>query len=80
MVEHKIINNCLSDNFFEVKLLNVEIFCAFKGRPEVTNILATRDNVLHQKRIYLQKNESFIFKPNVQVFCNSPHIVYNRQN
>ena len=35
--------------------LNVEIFCAFEVRLEVANILVTRNNILHGKRIYLQK-------------------------
>ena len=32
-------------NFFEVIRLNVEIFCAFEVRPEVTRILVTRANM-----------------------------------
>ena len=37
-------------------------------RPKVTNISVTRDNnILHQKRIYLQKNESSIFRHTVKV-------------
>ena len=62
-------------NFFEVIRLNVEILCAFEVRSEVTNILLTRDNVLCQKSIYLQKNEISIFKHNVKVFRNSPLIL-----
>ena len=58
-------------NFFEAIRLNVQIFFAFEVRPEVTNILATRRNVLYQQLIYLQKNESFIFKYNIKVFRNS---------
>ena len=52
--------------------LNIEIFRAFEVRPELTNILVTRDNILHRKRIYFQKDESSIFKNNVKVFRNSP--------
>lgn len=62
-------------NFFEVIRLNVEILCAFEVRSEVTNIILTRDNVLCQKSIYLQKNEISIFKHNVKVFHNSPLIL-----
>ena len=62
-------------NFFEVIRLNVEILCAFEVRSEVTNIILTRDNVLCQKSIYLQKNEISIFKHNVKVFRNSPLIL-----
>ena len=61
-------------NFFEVIRVNVQIFCAFEVRPEVTNILATRDNTLHRKRIYLKKNEISIFKYNVKVFRNKPYV------
>ena len=63
-------------NFFEVIRLNVQIFCAFEVRPEVTNILVTRDNTLHQKRIYLKKNENSIFKYNVKAFRNKPYVKY----
>ena len=52
--------------------MSVEIFSTFEVRPETTNILVTRDNVLHQKRIYLQKNESSVFKPDIKVFRNRP--------
>ena len=48
-------------NFFEVIRLNVEIFCAFEVRSEVTNILITRDNILHRKCIYLQKKKKIPF-------------------
>ena len=52
--------------------MNVEIFCAFEERPEVTNILVTKDNILHRKRLYLKnKTKSSIFKHNVIVFRNS---------
>ena len=34
-------------NFSEVIRLNVQIFCTFEVRPEVTNILVTSDNILH---------------------------------
>ena len=64
-------------NFFEVIRLNVEIFCAFEVRSEVTNILITRDNILYRKCIYLQKkkkNEDSIFKHNVKLFRKSPWI------
>ena len=61
-------------NFFEVIRVNVQIFCAFEVRPEVTNILVTRDNTLHRKRIYLKKNEISIFKYNVKVFRNKPYV------
>ena len=63
---------CPASNFFEVICLNVETFCAFELRLEVTNIFVTRDKILHQKRIYLQKNESFIFKYSVKAPRNSP--------
>ena len=53
--------------------LNVEILCAFEVRSDVANILVTRENILHRKRIYLQKNESSIFKNNVKVFRNNSH-------
>ena len=62
----------IKEKKFEVIRLNAEVFCAFEVQPEVTNILVTRNNILHQKRIYLQKNESSIFKHNVKVFRNSP--------
>ena len=63
-------------NFISFKVIrfNVEIFCALEVRSEVTNNLVTRDNILHRKRIYLQKDESSIFKHNVKVFRNSPII------
>ena len=48
--------------------LNIDRFCTFEVLPEVTNILVTRDNMLHRKRIYLQKNERSIIKHNVRVF------------
>ena len=48
-----------------------ECFCAFEVRPEVTNVLVTRENILHQKSIYLQKCKSFIFKHKVKIFRNS---------
>ena len=51
--------------------LNDEMFCAFEVWLHVLNILVTRNNALHRKRIYLQKNESSIFKPNGKVFHNS---------
>ena len=35
--------------------LNFEIICAFEVRPQLTNILVTRNNILHRIRIYLQK-------------------------
>ena len=48
-----------------------ECFCAFEVRPEVTNVLVTRENILHQKSIYLPKCKSFIFKHKVKIFRNS---------
>ena len=60
--------------------LNVEIFSTFEVRSEVANTLVTRDNVLHRKRIYLQKNESSIFKPDVKVFRNGLYIVLKGQS
>ena len=51
-------------------MFDVAIFCAFEVRPEVINILVTRNNVLRGKCIYLQK--CFIFKHSVKVFGNSP--------
>ena len=55
--------------------MNVEIFRTFELRLETTNILVTRDNILHRKRIYLQKkkkNESSIFKHNVNPLSVNP--------
>ena len=60
-------------DFFEVMRLNIEIFCAFEVRSDVANILVTSENILHRKRIYLQKNVSSIFKNNVKVFRNNSH-------
>ena len=42
-------------NFFQAIRLNAEMFLAFKVQLEVTNVLLTRGNTLHRKRIYLQK-------------------------
>ena len=74
IMEQEVIDNCPSDNLLEVKFLNVEIFCVFEVRLEVTNILLTRGNVLHWKLIYLQKNDISILKPNVKIFRLSLHI------
>ena len=73
--EQKVINNCPFDTLisFEVIPLNVEIFCAFEERPEVTNLLVTRDNMLHRKRIYLQKNESSRIM--LRYFMTAPFLV-----
>ena len=43
---------------------NIECFWSMAG---VTNILVVRDNILHRKRIYLQKTQSSIFKYNALV-------------
>ena len=53
------INNCPSDTLISLKsyVKNVEMFCAFEVRLEVTNTLVTRDNILHRKRTYLQKKK-----------------------
>ena len=49
-------------------------FLSDEHTPDVTNILVTGDNVLHRKRVCLQKsNEGSIFKYNVEIFCNSPY-------
>ena len=70
---HERDNNRLSDMLFFSKLvLNVKIYCAFEVQKLIKNILETRDNALHRKRSYLQKNKISIFKDNVKVFCNSP--------
>ena len=37
----------------------------------MTGVLVTRENILHQKRIYLQKYKSFIFKHKVKILRNS---------
>ena len=73
--EQKIINNCRPDLLISfVMRLNVDVFCAFEVRPEVTNILVTRDNILRRKRIYLQKKKKFQFSSIMlsKVFRNSP--------
>ena len=67
-------------NFFDAIRLNVEIFCAFEIRPEITNIVVTRGNISHWKRIYLQKHESSIFKLNVKAFRNSPEYSFASVN
>ena len=42
--------------------------------PAVTTILVTGDNVLHRKRVCLQKgNKGSVFKYNVEIFRNSPY-------
>ena len=49
-------------------------FLSDEHTPDVTNILVTGDNVLHRKRVCLQKsNEGSIFKYNVEIFRNSPY-------
>ena len=48
---------------------NIECFWSMAG---VTNILVARGNILHRKRIFLQKTQSSIFKYNVKVFRNNP--------
>ena len=60
-MEQKIISNCPSGtlNFFEVILLNVDIFCAFELGPEIRNILETRDTLLYRKGIYPYKHDPF---------------------
>lgn len=52
--------------------LNFEMLCAFEVQPYIINILIIRNNALHRKYSYLQKNESSIFKFNGKVFHNSP--------
>ena len=50
----------------------IGVFLSDEHTPDVTNILVTGDNVLHRKRVCLQKsNEGSIFKYNVEIFCNS---------
>ena len=49
-------------------------FLSDEHTPDVTNILVTGDNVLHRKRVCLQKsNEGSIFKYNVEIFRSSPY-------
>ena len=59
--EQIFINNCQTDTLIslEVIRLNVEIFCAFQVRPEVTNVLVTRDNTvkpLNSEHLWVLKN------------------------
>ena len=63
--EQIFINNCQTDTLIslEVIRLNVEIFCAFQVRPEVTNVLVTRDNTvkpLNSEHLWVLKNLSAI--------------------
>ena len=52
----------------------IGVFLSDERTPDVKNILVTGDNVLHRKRICLQKsNEGSIFKYNVKIFRNSPY-------
>ena len=52
----------------------IAVFLSDEHTPDVTNILVTGDNVLHRKRVCLQKsNEGSILKCNVQMFRNSPY-------
>ena len=46
---------------------------AFEIRSEVTNILVTRGNIWHGTVFIYKKNESYIFKHDVKVFCNRPY-------
>ena len=62
---------CRHVNFFEFVAMNIEILCSFGIRLDVTNTLVTGNNIICQKCIYLQKNESSLFKHNVDVFCKS---------
>ena len=72
----KLLINFWHVNFFEVILLNVELFCALEVWPEVKNILVIRGNVLHQKYISSQKKQKFYFKHNIKVFRNSRKVVH----
>ena len=52
----------------------IGVFLSDEHTPDVTNILVTGDNVLHRKRVCLQKsNEGSIFKYNVEIFRNRPY-------
>ena len=52
----------------------IGVFLSDEHTPDVTNILVTGDNVLHRKRVCLQKsNEGSIFKYNVEIFRSSPY-------
>ena len=62
-------------NFSEIIALNVDVFCSFEMRLDMTNILVTEDNALHRKRAYLQKLK-FYFQARVMLkyFVTSPGI------
>ena len=62
-------------NFSEIIALNVEVFCSFGMRLDITNILVTEDNALHRKRAYLRKIK-FYFQARVMLkyFVTSPGI------
>ena len=47
--------------FFSKLVLNVKIYFAFEVQKVIKNILVTRENALHRKRSYLQKNKNFDF-------------------
>ena len=52
----------------------IGVFLSDEHTPDVTNILVTGDNVLHRKRVCLQKsNEGSIFKYNVEILRNGPY-------
>ena len=52
----------------------IGVFLSDEQTPDVTNILVTGDNILHRKRVCLQKsNESSVFKYNVEIFRTSPY-------
>ena len=60
-------------NFSEIIALNVEVFCSFGIRLDITNILVTENNALHRKRAYLRKIK-FYFQARVMLkyFVTSP--------
>ena len=70
--EQKIINNnCPSNSLICLKsyIWMLKHFALLRYNRELQ---VTRDNILHRKRIYLQKHERSIFKHNVKAFRNSP--------
>ena len=59
--------------FFEVKFFNVYIFCTPEVQLKATNILVTKDNILHRKHIYLRKKIKVPFSsPMLRYFVTAP--------
>ena len=55
----------------------IGVFLSDEHTPDVTNILVTGDNVLHRKRVCLQKsNEGSIFKYNLKYFATAPILIH----